>query len=202
MKIINLEQRSDEWFEYRYGRPSASKFNKIVTSTGQKSKTWQEYAIKCASEAVAGKTEESYQSKDMQRGIELEPEARNVYEFIMGFESGECGLVSNDAETIVCSPDGLYPNVGLEIKCPIGTTHAKYLLKGVLPTDYKHQVYGCLWLCDELEYWDFFSYHPDFKNLLVRTTREDDGYKTYSEALEKYMPEFLKDVSEIIEKIK
>lgn len=202
MKIINLNQRSEEWFSYRYGRPSASNFNKIVTSTGQRSKSWKEYAIKCASEAVAGKTEESYMNDAMRRGVELEPEARNVYEFIMGFENGECGLVTNDAETIVCSPDGLYEKTGLEIKCPIGTTHAKYLLKGELPTEYKHQVYGSLWLCDEIEVWDFFSYHPDFKHLLVRTTRDDKGYKVYAEAIEKYMPEFLKDVEQIIEKIK
>ena len=31
----------------------------------------------------------------------------------------------------------------------------------------------------------------------ITVTREDDGYKVYSAALEKYMPEFIRNVAEV-----
>lgn len=202
MKILDLTQGSDDWLNYRIGKPTASNFGLIVTSTGKKSSSWDKYAYKCAYETLTGNREESYKSDAMQRGIDLEPEARSLYELITGNENGVIGIVTNDAGTISCSPDALYGKTGLEIKCPNPETHIKYIMKGVVPTDYKPQVYGCLWLCDAADCWDFFSYHPDMKHFLIRTDKDDKGYKVYAEAMEKYMPEFLKDVEQIIEKIK
>ena len=43
MIILDHEQGSDEWFAARLGRPSASMFNKLITSTGKPSTSAGKY---------------------------------------------------------------------------------------------------------------------------------------------------------------
>ena len=43
------------------------------------------------------------------------------------------------------------------------TNHLKYLIDNKLPTEYKSQVQGGLYI-SEREYCDFISYHPLFKD--------------------------------------
>jgi len=191
MIIKTFEQYTDEWWSGRRGLPTASQFGKIATLTGKKSTSWKTYAFKKAAEIVTKKTEDTYKSEAMLRGTELEPEARQAYSFITGIDIDQVGMVIKDDKSCLCSPDGLSikEKKGLEIKCPIASTHIKYLYENKLPTDYKPQVYGSLWICDEIETWDFMSYHPDMKPLILTIDRDDKEFKTYCEALEKYIPE-------------
>lgn len=209
MIICDHDQLTDEWFQERLGRPTVSMFDKIVTSTGQKSKSWNTAAYEKAAEIIAGKHEETFTSEWMQRGTDMEETAREAYQFLTDTTVIQVGVVFRDKHRRwSCSPDGIVlPNQkckvkgGLEIKNPKMSTQAAYLHKKVLPTTYKPQVYGSLWICDELEYWDFFSYSPDMPHFLIRTDREDEGYKKYAEALDKYMPKFVEDVAKIVKEI-
>ncbi len=200
MLIETFEQYSEQWWSGRRGIITVSKFEKIVSSTGKKSKSFNKLAFQYAAEIETGKKEETYNSYDMQRGTELEPEARQAYEFIFDCEIDQVGLVFKDEnKECACSPDGIRLKIkrGLEIKCPKPGTHKQYRYENKVPTKYKPQVYGSLWICDELESWDFMSYHPDMKPFIITVTRDDKDYKTYVEALEKYLPEF----NELVKKI-
>jgi len=209
MILLDCPQYSDEWWQSRVGIPTSSNFDKIVTSTGQKSKSWSTFAYKLVGEKLSGKCEDSYSSAWMDRGKELEAEARKAYEFYQDRTIIEVGAVyRNEKRLWSCSPDGIglptqtdKTKGGLELKCPNQGTQSKYLHKKVLPLEYRPQVYGSLWICDELEWWDFFSYHPDMPYFLIRVDRNDEGYKVYSEALDKFMPQFIKDVDNIIKDI-
>lgn len=198
----DIIQGSDEWFSAKLGKPSSSNFGKIVTATGKKSAQWNAYAYKLAAEIRTGKHEESYSNQNMENGLLLEDGARQSYSFIKGVDIIEVGLVyPNENKAYSCSPDGLEIDFksGLEIKNPIASTQMKYLHKKVLPNDYKPQVYGSLYICDEVEFWDFFSHHEDLNPFMIRVTRDDEGYKKYVEALDKYLPEFIKQVKHIAE---
>lgn len=200
MIIETFEQYSKAWWEGRRGLPTASSFSKIVSSTGKKSASWKEYAFKKAAEIETGKVEKTYKSKDMDRGTELEPEARENYEFITDIKMEQVGMVFRDEKKLwACSPDGLNLDVkkGLEIKCPIASTHKKYCYENRVPTEYKPQVYGSLWICDEIETWDFMSYHPDMKPFIITVTRDDEDYKNYIKALSKYLPEVVDFITAI-----
>ena len=199
MIILSHEQYSPEWWAAHIGRPSVSMFGKIVTSEGKKSTSWWPTVYKFAAELNMGHLEEAgYQNEDMARGTLLEAEARDAYEFIYDVSVYQVGGVFRDEQRLwMCSPDGIYDTTGLEIKCPRAGTHTGYCFKGVLPTDYKPQVYGSLWICDELERWAFFSYHPELKPFRIIVNRQDEGYKVYSEALEKFMPEFIRNIAEV-----
>ena len=204
MIVLDIEQYQEEWWSARRGVPTASMFAKIVTSTGKKSATFNDEAYRLASEIITGSCTQSEPNDAMKRGTDLEPQAREFYELVTGSEVSQPGIVYRDNNLdCACSPDGFIGRIGgLEIKCPLPSTHTEYLHCGVLPTKYKPQVFGSLWVCDEIEWWDFMSYHPDMDPLIIRVDRDSDGYSQYSNALCKYMPEFIKQVKQIVKDLK
>lgn len=78
----------------------------------------------------------------MQRGIDLELEAKEVFQEHSGLTVEEVGFIKIDGILAGCSPDGLIGDDALlEIKVPAPETHLQYLLDGVLPERYKLQVH-------------------------------------------------------------
>ena len=191
MIILDVEQGSDEWFAARVGVPSASIFDKIVTSKGALSTSKQKLIYRLAGERVLGEKEEGYTNGTMQRGIELEPEARLLFELITGLEVEEVGLCYYDKrKDRSCSPDGHIINEkeGLEIKCPELQTHVEYLIGKKLPTKYIQQVQGSLYITG-LERWHFFSYYPGIKPLHIVVERDEIFIAKLSKALDDFVVE-------------
>ena len=196
---VDIEQGSEAWFKEKAGIPSASKFKTIITTKGAAStgKTKETLAYKYAGEIISGKAEDTFTSFAMQQGIEKEPEARELYEFLTGNEVEQVGLVySDDKKLWLCSPDGLVNGGGLEIKCPLLSTHLKYHYDGKLPTDYFQQVQGSLFVTG-LPWWDFMSYHPDFKPFTIRVFPD----KEFHTKLETELLKLNAKIMAIVEKI-
>lgn len=197
MKIINVDQRSEEWFKVRAGVPTASSFDKIVTMKGEPSKQAQKYMYKLAGEFVAGKPEESYTNAAMERGIVLEDEARQTYQLITENMVEQVGFCLADGG-YGCSPDGLVGDDGMiEIKCPSIAVHVEYLLAGVLPSDYFQQCQGQLFVTGR-KWSDFVSYFPGIKPLIVRVYPDEKFHSALKVELEK----FCSELQSIIKKIK
>ncbi|MCK5610002.1 YqaJ viral recombinase family protein [Candidatus Pacearchaeota archaeon] len=194
MIILDVEQGSDEWFQARVGVPSASIFDKIVTSKGVLSTSKQKLIYKLAGERVIGAKEEGYTNGAMQRGIELEPEARSLFELITGKNVTEVGLCYHDErKDRSCSPDGLVETgmtlmEGLEIKCPELQTHVEYLIGNKLPTKYFQQVQGSLYVTG-FDRWHFMSYYPGMKPLHVIVERDEIWIAKLSKALDDFVVE-------------
>lgn len=162
MKIIDVEQGSDEWLSLRKGVLTASNFSKIITSKGEPSKSANDYAYELAAQTLMQDVEETYKSPEMMRGNELEPLAREAYEQWSFNSVKECGFMLSNCEKFGYSPDGLVGDDGLiEIKCPKAKNHLKYLKGGKCPTEYYAQVQGGLFV-SKRKWCDFISYHPDF----------------------------------------
>lgn len=200
MIVDYCEQRSDEWFQKRIGLATASKFSELVTSTGKKSTTFKTRAFKCAGEIKTQEPEKTYKNEHMETGAEREDEAVKAYEFITGDVITPVGLVFPDDKSCSCSPDGICfeSGYGLEVKCPMASTQIKWLYEDKLPTQHKPQVFGSLWICDELESWRFISYHPNIEPFEIEVDRDDKEYQRYAEALETYIPEFNDFVKQLI----
>jgi len=159
MKIIDCEQRSDEWYQVRAGRVTASHFNDVMNKKSGR----ETYMMRLLAERLTGSREETYQSQDMLNGIELEPEAREFYEWVTGTTVCQVGFMEMDKD-VGCSPDGLIGEDGLiEIKCPRVTTHIRYILGELKPTEttYKWQVQGQLMICKR-KWTDFVSFCPQY----------------------------------------
>jgi putative phage-type endonuclease len=174
MIILTDEQGSPEWLASRLGRPSASMFSNLITTSGKPSSSAKKYIAEMVAERLTGRSKPFYTNDHMERGNFLEPEAREAYEFITDLEVVETGFILHDSEEFGCSPDGLVANDGgLEIKCPSDGVHAGYLIDGKVPTKYYQQVQGCMWVTGR-DWWDFMSYHPEMPHLLVRMERNEE----------------------------
>lgn len=196
MRCIDCEQGSDEWISARLGIPSASMYGKIITTQGKWSTQADTYINQLVAEKLTREQTPFYQNEHMARGTALENDARKMYEFIKDIEVREVGFCLHDTLEAGASPDGLIgEDGGLEIKCPAPATHVEYLRGGKLPSKYKQQVMGCLWITGR-EWWDFMSYHPSMKPLIVRVERDED----YIAELEACVSKAVELIEENVEK--
>lgn len=187
MKIIDIAQGSEEWYEARCGIPTASEFNRFITpARGAYSKQWMGYACDLIVESIQGPTE-AMSTYYMDRGTMLEDEARSEYEFANDVDVEVPGLIINRGAG--WSPDGYVPEKcgGLEIKCPKPSTHVGWLIGGTLPDEHKPQCHGAL-VVGELDWLDFVSYCPGFPVFTVRVERD-----AYTEKVELALQQFLED---------
>ena len=194
----SFEQHSPEWHMARLGIPTASRFSEIISPGGKPSKSAEGYAYELAADRHLGYAEETHISYDMQRGIDLEPEARFVYGGRAGMAVQEVALVyKNEQKNVSCSPDGLTPGKGLEIQCPKRKNHVRRMLKRDLPYEKLVQFQGSMWICGFSE-WDFISYYPGLELVVIPAKRDNE----FIAALETEMIKFLRDLKEVCGKLK
>lgn len=202
MITVDAPQGSEIWHAARAGIPTASNFNKILTAGGKPSRQAEAYCDTLLIEHLIGGPTETYSNSWMERGIELEAEARAFYEFQSDNEVRTVGFVYGDEERLYgASPDGLVGEDGLlEIKCPKASTHAGYIRSGKAPTDYYVQMQGQM-LVTERKWTDFVSYFPGLERpFLVRVNRDDRFILTLSSALGTFIADMLKKRDELAAK--
>jgi putative exonuclease len=189
---LDCEQGSEEWLSARLGIPTATGFENIVTATGKKSASYIKYMAELIEESILGGGD-TFKSGFMERGNQLEPQARAAYEFLTGNDVIQVGGVYlNEDREVMVSPDGLIPSLkkGLEIKCPKMSTHIRYLLEGGVPAEYVIQVQANLWVTG-YETWDFVSYCPEYQKqtlYLFTAARDEKLMKAFDE----HIPQFVK----------
>lgn len=160
MKIHNVEQKSPEWFAVRSGKMTASH----ATAIGNCGKGLETYITTMMSEHYSTGEKEQFTSKDTERGNELEPIARAIYEFENDVTVDEVGFIEHN-EFVGASPDGLVAqDGGTEIKCVNDLNYFKYLLNGENEIDsgYIWQIQMNL-LITGRKWWDLIIYNPNFK---------------------------------------
>ena len=197
MKTHNVLQGSDAWQQLRLGIPTASRFDEILTPSQRKySKAARKYIWELLAEEIMGEPIDKPTTFAMERGTDLEPDARSWYAFDHDVAVETVGFVTNDEGTVGASPDGLVNlDGGLEIKCPGAIRHMENLFgKDVANTG---QVQGNIWVC-ERDWWDVVSYHPNLPPVVTRIYRDAE----YIEDLEAAMRQFLEDLAEAREYIK
>ena len=199
MIIDTAAQGTSEWKQAKLGTPSASAFDMIITASGEPSKQRKKYMYALAAERITGSKEEGYKNAAMERGIEMEAEARNMYELMTGNTVIQVGICYPDKKKLFgCSPDGLISDDGLiEIKCPTSPVHVGYLLDGILPADYFQQTQGQL-LVTGRKWVDFFSFYPGLKSLIIRVKPDEKFLKALT--IELFV--FVKQLDEVVEKLK
>ena len=187
MIILNIEQRSEAWFEARCGRVTGTRFSDLVA--GESTKTYKSLISDIACEIITHRQEEGYSNAAMEHGIETEPEARAEYQSITGVRVSEAGFIIPDEghkyhDWIGISPDGLTPDGMIEIKCPMMRTHLEYIEGGRLPVEYRHQVQGQMFVTG-LPYCDFVSYVEDMKPFIIRVLPDLELFSEFEKRLDK-----------------
>lgn len=198
MIAVDIEQGSQEWLLARVGIPTASKFDSIITTKGEPSKEFQKYLYQLAGERVTGIPSESFSNGWTERGSKFEDEARNHYSLFRDVEIQQVGICYlNEDKKIGCSPDGLIgEDGGLELKCPAIHTHVEYLIQNKVPTKYFTQVQGNLYVTGR-KWWDFVSFYPGIKPLVIRCERDE----AFIAKLDAALRDFCKQLEELVLKI-
>ena len=173
MRYFYHEQGSDEWLRSRCGFITASNFSKLVTTQGAKSKQADTYLNAVIAEREVPIPIDTYKSSAMQEGNDLEDQARSTFELLHDVSIKQVGMIALDDHDVGCSPDGLWADTGIEIKCPERHTHTGYRLDGGLPSEYFQQVQGTMWVLG-LDYYWFYSYNPDHPDFKLKVERDDE----------------------------
>jgi hypothetical protein len=188
MKIIDVDQGSEAWFAARAGLPTASAFSVIMRADD--AVTRSKLLHKLAFEKMTGEVApEGYKSAAMQRGNDLEAEARDSYMRRKDIEIRQVGFVRNFEGLKACgaSPDGLIGfDGGLEIKTAEPHILIPMLSRPALPAEHRAQVQGSMWVC-EREWWDVTIYcHRAMPAVDVRVYRDDNYIKQLSDQVERF----------------
>ncbi|KAF9824869.1 hypothetical protein SFRURICE_001742 [Spodoptera frugiperda] len=119
------QSNSALWFELRYGRITASRafeVSRCKTSDGT-----------LISLILGGKIPDT---PAMKRGRVLENEVRKTVESKIKKKVSKCGLLLNSKYPMIAgSPDGIFEDGIVEIKCPISKTTYKNYIKNALATE-------------------------------------------------------------------
>lgn len=201
--IEDVEQGSPEWFALRLGIPTASNFSMVMR--GSDSVTRDLYMRTLAGEVLTGTPAEGHKivTAAMQRGNDMEPEAREHYGKTHFGDIERVGFMRRKLPSgryTGASPDGLLMKRtgGLEIKTMAPHLMIDRLVKGsAMPSDHWAQVYGTM-LVGELDFVELMLFYrgmpvaPKFK-----VGRDEKVIKELADAVEVFDNELHKLVAKV-----
>lgn len=163
MRKLDVEQGTEEWFEARKGKITATRAAGLLKRTTRGWAASREQMIKkIAMERLDAERRASATSRTMERGHDLEPDAIANYEMERGVDVERVGLILHATyDQFACSPDGLVgKDGGLEIKSPDAPDkQVDYLLKGSHLEEYEGQLLHSLYVTGR-KWWDIVGYDP------------------------------------------
>ena len=176
---------SDEYDRLKLGMPTSSHFAKLITPVGGKaSGQWKDYAFHLIAERLLQRKTNSYTSPAMERGLIVEAEAADWYEFSQDQTTEKIGFVTDDAGTVGCTPDRLVGDKGLlEIKCPLPKGQVEYLIEGRPQRKHRPQLQGQLLVCKDREWVDIVCWHEELPRLVLHVERDEKFQKELAQIL-------------------
>jgi hypothetical protein len=194
----DVAQYSEAYDRLKFGIPTSSHFHKIITPQGKPSKQWREYACILIAERILQQKIEFYNSRAMERGLIVEAEAADWYEFDQDVATQRVGFITDDEHTIGCSPDRLVGADGLlEVKAPLPHTQVEYWISGELNERFRPQLQGQLYITQR-SWVDILSWHDVLPKLIIRVEPDDQFLK----ALDRELRIFNYFVEGVVEKIR
>lgn len=136
-----------------------------------------------AAERITGRVEDTFVTRDMQRGTEEEPFARDAYAENYGAVT-ELGFCTEDrwGFTIGASPDGLVgTDGGIEIKSRRAKTHVEIVLAGEVPERHMAQIQTCL-LVTGRKWWDYVDFSNGMHLFPVRVLPDPAWHNAITDA--------------------
>jgi hypothetical protein len=163
--------------------PSSQKLDDAIAGKpcGEYGEAALNYAFRLACERISGlPLDEGFQTYQMKRGNELEPEARSRHEFEIGCEVIPTGMVKSLDGKFGASADGLIgEDGGAEYKCLVSPERIRSVLIDGDMSEFTDQVQACLWLTGR-KWWHFVLYCPALepagKDITLYEVQRDDEY--------------------------
>ena len=185
-----MEQRTDEWFQARLGKVTASRICDVLAATSTAG--YQNYQAQLIAERLTGEPYEGHVTTAMQWGIEKEAEARSLYEFMTDNTVMDIGFAQHETmRDSGASPDGLVDGDGqIEIKCPNTATHIRTLTTRKIDKKYRNQMTWQM-ACTGRKWCDFISYDPrlpaEHNLCVIRFERDNEEVKEMELAVRQFL---------------
>lgn len=191
---MDIEQNTEEWREWRCGRPTASQFFRIITPSQMKYSAQAEaYQNQLIGEMMVGQAENTKITYEMELGKILEAEAVKQFEFINSVKTQRAGFWLRDDKRCGASPDRLIVNTNdlLEVKCVFSINdQMKYLFSENDEKEKDHwpQAQGQLWITDKerCRRWMFHEKLPPSEKVIYR---DEPFIKKLAEHMERFLDE-------------
>jgi len=175
MQLHSVEQKSPEWFALRVKYPLTASEAQAI---GNQGKGLETLCMEQMAKRYSSNEEDGYSNEDLERGVELEPQARSLYELETGNTVVEVGFVTNDEVSSVggASPDGLVNDDGtLEIKAFENKKHFKAIVEGLeIESKYVWQMQMQM-LMTGRKWCDFVAFNPNYSQSLIIKRVEADA---------------------------
>ena len=175
-EVLDLDQRSAEWLEWRKTRIGASDIPVIMGLNPWKTpyKLWLEKTGRCAEQSV---------TPAMQRGIDLEPIARDALSKQIGQPLGTIVIQRIDEPWAIASLDAVsFDHMFIaEIKAPNKLTHDATVSNSEIPTYYMAQVQWQIYVTG-IPVGHYFSFMDEENNVLIEVKRDHDFIREAREA--------------------
>ncbi len=164
-----LVQQSEEWLNFRKSKIGASDAPIIMGVSPWKTahELWME-KMSCENTVIS--------NSSMERGIELEPIARDLFENLLSVKVEPRVKIHPKYEWMIASLDGIDDDqkIMVEIKCPNKRDH-KLAEEGKIPDKYYPQLQHQLEVC-QLDMGYYFSFNGK-NTALVKIYRNDEYIK-------------------------
>ncbi len=205
--IIDVDQRSPEWFAARAGRITGTCADAMLAqgrTKGTESVQKRDLRLRLVCERITGQPQEDYFKTPawMEHGVEREPDAFSAYELHTRSLVRRTGFIAHNDLPIGCSLDGDVDDCTgiIELKCPKPSTHLRYLRSTGVPTDYLRQITHNLFVTGA-EWCDFVSFDDrlgaDLALVVRRIWRTDVDLAAYELALRLFLGEVEKEYAEV-----
>jgi YqaJ-like viral recombinase domain len=196
--LHDVPQYSEAYDRLKLGIPTSSNFHKIITPQGKPSKQWREYACLLIAERILQRRIQFYHSPAMERGLIVEAEAADWYEFDQDVTVQKVGFITDDNRTVGCSPDRLVGDDGLlEIKAPLPHTQVEYWLSGEVNERFRPQLQGQLYV-SQRSWVDIVCWHDVLPKLVLRVEPDE----TFIKALDRQLQIVNFFIERVMEKIR
>jgi hypothetical protein len=151
MQIYLAPQGTPEWLAARAGCITGSMVSVArdkLKKTGEPTAAALNYAFRLAVERISGQPlDEGFQTWQMKRGHELEPEAREAFERHTGLTVRPAGFITTDDGLFGASADGLVgEHEGCEFKCLVSPESLREVLLTNDIGDYMDQCMTGMWI--------------------------------------------------------
>jgi len=187
-----MEQRTEQWHKERAVRITASRFGDVLARPDTKR---YRYYMQDIIESLQGFPKIEKYTPWFEHGIEMEDEARGMYEWEKDVDVEKVGLIIHPKYPFIsCSPDGKVGEGGLEIKSRKSYKQHQESERVGLPSVNKPQVQGCLWIT-KWKWWDFVSYYRNCETRLIHIYRVYPDLK-YHKRLEQACLKFWWEIQE------
>ncbi len=197
--------RSDPgWHDARVGKLTASNMWRALdfTKKGESTLVRKKYLCDVVAERMTDIIVPHYVSEAMQWGIDNQALAIAEFEALTGqLVMPEAFFVHPDIPDFGATPDGVYGNTVLEVKCPSTSTHLGYIDKGEIPEEYRYQMAAQM-LCTGLGAGMFVSFDPRIRNKAARLKRiEFNPHESFLDQVLSGAVRFLEDADILFERV-